>query len=528
MSPRPVLREIARGLAAGDTAPATPSPEAQVLSASGRLAASDEERKFVCLLSDGQLLVAQGQAMNPFVLSYRARLAHLGQRCRMVQVPIEAISRRYQRLVRGHADFDHTKMQHVAKDLLAAACDAKASDIHIRVKRLGTEVYFRVHNDLERIGGYTREHGERLLATLYGAMTSVSDNAYRPTERQDASIAERDKLPDQLIGVRIATTPTSEGSLMVMRLLYNDAGDTQDLVQLGFSPEHADSLQGLKDCPIGMNLISGPTGSGKSTTLQRVLLGEIAQSGGRLHVITVEDPVEYPIHGAVQTPVTNASSEDERSRFFSQAIANAMRLDPDTIMIGEIRDRASAQSALRAAMTGHQVWSTVHANSAVGILDRLEDMGLPLRMLADPAIITGLISQRLVKLLCPHCKQPIDGSHATRLPAALQARLRAALGDAFELACTTGPGCKHCAGRGTVDRSVLAEVITPDERFFTHLREGDKAGATRYWLNELGGRTMTEHAIDKVRDGLVDPAVAERAVGLLQAQPRLRKASHAV
>jgi type II secretory ATPase GspE/PulE/Tfp pilus assembly ATPase PilB-like protein len=528
MNVRPQLREIARTPAMKEPLPTQSAPDAHVISATGRLAASDEERKFVCLLSDGQLLVAQGQSMNPFVLSYRARLQHLAQRCREVPVPIEAISRRYQQLARGQGDLDHTKMQHGAKDLLTAACDAKASDIHIRVKRLGTEVYFRIHNDLERIGGYTREYGERLLATLYGAMTSVSDNAYKPTERQDASIADRDKLPDHLIGVRIATTPTSEGSLMVMRLLYNDAGETTDLEHLGFSAAQATWLQGLMESPTGMNLISGPAGSGKSTTLQRVLLRQIAQHEGGLHVITVEDPVEYPIQGAVQTPVTNAASEDERSRLFSQAIVNAMRLDPDTIMIGEIRDRASAQSALRAAMTGHQVWSTVHANSAIGIVDRLEDIGLPLRMVADPAILTGLISQRLVKLLCPQCKVRLGSAQAKRLPAALMARVRVVLGEGIEQACTAGPGCGRCLGRGTVGRTVLAEVILPDERFFAHLREGDKTAALRYWLNELGGRTMTEHAIEKVREGLVDPVMAERAVGWLQAQPRILKASHAL
>lgn len=519
MNARVPLREVARADAS----------ILSVLSITGRLAASDEERKFVCLLSDGQLLVAQGQAMNPFVLSYRARLEHLRHACRVVPVPIESIGRHYQSAHRAHGDADHTKMQHGAKDLLTAACAAQASDIHIRVKQLGTEVYFRIHNDLERIGGYTREYGERLLATLYGAMTSVSDNAYKPTERQDASIADRDKLPEQLIGVRIATTPTSEGSLMVMRLLYNDAGETLDLLRLGFSKAQEAALQALKENPTGMNLISGPAGSGKSTTLQRVLLGQLAQNEGGLHVITVEDPVEYPIAGAVQTPVTNASSEDERARQFSLAIVNAMRLDPDTIMVGEIRDRASAQSALRAAMTGHQVWSTVHANNAIGIVDRLEDMGLPLRMVADPSIITGLISQRLVKLLCPHCRQPLLGDAGRqRLAPALMGRLRAALGDQLERACVAGDGCLHCNGRGTIGRTVLAEVITPDEHFCALLRAGDKPGAIRYWLGEMGGITMTEHALVKVRDGLVDPLMAERAVGWLQVQLRIRRASHAV
>jgi type II secretory ATPase GspE/PulE/Tfp pilus assembly ATPase PilB-like protein len=501
-----------------DTVRLDPVP-LEVLSAAGQLAAGEEERKFLCLLSDGQLLVAQGQAMNAFVLSYQARLLHFGHACRIVSVPIEVIGRHYRSAMRQQIDADHTRMQQDAKDLLSAACAAQASDIHIRVKQLGTEVYFRIHNDLERIGGHTREYGERLLATLYGAMASVSDNAYKPTERQDAAIADRDKLPERLIGVRIATTPTSEGWLMVLRLLYNDAGETLDLCQLGFTPAQAAVLQTLRGQPTGMNLISGPAGSGKSTTLQRVLLGQLAQQGHGLHVITVEDPVEYPIAGAVQTPLVNAASEEDRARLFSAAIVNAMRLDPDTIMIGEIRDAASARSALRAAMTGHQVWSSVHANNAVGIVDRLEDIGLPLRMVADPTIITGLISQRLVKRLCPGCCQPVDSAAARQRPSPeLMERLRDLLGEDLGHVRLAGAGCVACGGRGTIGRTVLAEVISPDETFCALLRAGDKAGALRHWLDAMGGLTMVSHAVEKVREGLVDPVMAERAVGRLVAR----------
>jgi type II secretory ATPase GspE/PulE/Tfp pilus assembly ATPase PilB-like protein len=500
-------------------------PEAKVMSTAGRFAASSEERKFACLLSNGQLLVAQGQAMNPYVLSYCARLERLKQAYRIVDVPIEAVAARYQAVLQPQERAQHTRMQHGAKELLSEACAAQASDIHIRVKTLSTEVFFRIHNDLERVGGYTREHGERLLATFYSAMTSVSDNAYKPTERQDASISERDKLPGQLISVRIATTPTSDGTLMVLRLLYNDAGQSTDPQELGFSAEHAAALQRMKDSPTGMNIVSGPAGAGKSTTLQRLLLGQIAASGGRLHVITIEDPVEYPIAGAVQTPVTNASSEEDRSRLFAEAISNAMRLDPNTIMVGEVRDRASAQSALRAAMTGHQVWTTVHASSAMGIVDRLEDLGLPLRMVADPSVITGMVSQRLVKLLCPHCKQRI-ASDPGRLSTALLERVLQVTGRAYAQACMAGPGCTHCRGKGTVGRTLLAEVITPDEKFFAHLRAGRKAQALEHWAKELGGRTLVEHAIQKVCAGLVDPAMAERSVGWLQLRaPAFREAA---
>jgi general secretion pathway protein E len=486
-----------------------------VLSNSGIYQGSKEERKLLCFLSDGRLLIADGHGMNPHVLSYRARLEKLNKPFRVVFTSMEAISRASldDGVPENRHRREHTMMQITAKELLNKACRERASDIHIRVRKFSTDFYFRIHSDLVRIGGQTREYGERLLATLYGAMTTVSDNAYKPTERQDASIGDHDKLPEMLYGVRIATAPTSDGSLMVLRLLYNDAGGDVDMRQLGFSDEQAALLQLMKEQPIGMNIISGPTGSGKSTTLQRALSGEILESEGKLHVLTVEDPIEYPIEGAVQTAVTNAGTEEERSRMFSAAIANAMRLDPDTIMIGEIRDRASAQNALRASMTGHQVWTTVHANSAIAVVDRLVDLGIPLSLVTDHCVVTGLISQRLVKVLCPHCKKYLH-QHMSAVPEALLQRLKVLSNDMRKI-CIAGQGCEHCRHKGTTGRTVIAEIILPDAQFGEYMRAGERIKAEQYWRKDLGGKTMKEHVIEKVAAGIVDPRMAEKVVGRL-------------
>ena len=500
-------------------APADDLRHAEVISHGGPFETSLEERKLLCLLHDGRLLVADGQQLNAHVLSYQARLQRMGRQFQVTYVRIDTVRLLNQsgpglQLDRRH---DHSMMQVTAKELLSRACKARASDVHIRVRGASTEIHFRIHNDLMMVGGQTREYGERLLATLYGAMTSVSDSSYKPSERQDASIADRDKLPHGLYGVRIATVPTSEGTLMVLRLLYNDAGDNVDLRLLGFSPAHVSQLQRLKEQPIGLNIISGPTGSGKSTTLQRVLQGVLQETAGRLHVLTVEDPVEYPIEGAVQTAVTNASTEEERARRFASAVSNAMRLDPDTIMIGEVRDTASAQNALRAAMTGHQVWTTVHANSAAATIDRLLDLGLPASLVADHTVVTGLISQRLVKALCPHCKVELGDAPGVLTDAAHErvAQVVADLRQVFLM----GPGCSHCAGQGTTGRTVIAEIILPDDQFFRFLRAGDKTAALAYWLGEMDGRTIVDHAIEKVASGLVDPRIAEQVVGHLLLRP---------
>ena len=269
----------------------------------------------------------------------------------------------------------------------------------------------------------------------------------------------------------------------------------------------------MKSRPEGINIIAGPTGSGKSTTLQRVLLSIQQESRGAKHIITVEDPPEYPMPGIVQTPVANVSSSEERSEAFQNAIKSTMRLDPDVIMIGEVRDPPSAKLAFEAAMTGHQVWTTVHANNVFAIFDRLIGLGIPPNLMADPSIVKGLICQRLVKVICPHCRVPIQDVW-DRYSDAQQRRVMG-LGSCEDVH-VAGPGCKHCENTGVIGRTVVPEIIVPDQKLMMHIRRGDRDRAYAYW-KETGGKTMLDVAKDKIVAGLIDPFQAELVVGLLDA-----------
>lgn len=478
-----------------------------------------ELRNYLCYLDDGTLLVAKSHVFNPHVRAFVARLNRMGRQCNIIHADLAVIEQKYadaQKNAEGAGKaggYTASQMQKGAADLFKKAVEMRASDIHIRVsKRARTRILFRVHNDMEFVYENTYEFGEQLCATIYQAMADVSDATFETISRQDARISDKTKLPEKVDGIRIATSPQVDGFIMVLRLLYNDATDSVDLGQLGYGVEQADAVQYMKRRPSGINIIGGPTGSGKSTTLQRVLTSIHKEYQGRKHIITVEDPPEYPILGAVQTPVTNADTEEERSRAFQAAIKAAMRLDPDVIMIGEIRDTPSARLAIQAAMTGHQVWATVHANNAMAIIDRLIDLGVPTEMVCDPSIISGLICQRLVKTLCPHCATPLT-DHVARYRQADLNRIASVV--MLDRVRVRGEGCSHCRNTGVAGRTVVTETIVTDEAMMAFIRKHDRIGALNYWRHEQQGISMLAHAIQKVEGGVVDPFMAEDVVGPL-------------
>lgn len=474
---------------------------------------SDELRNMLVLLDNGSLIIAKTYAQNPHVRGFVSRLQRLGVEHTVQYADLSVVLDHYST---DKTKVQHTDMQNAAKTLFEHAVSMRASDIHIRVsKRQRTQIFFRVHNDLEFAEEHPFEYGEKLCSTIYQAMADVSDSTFEQLSRQDARISERSKLPLNLDGIRIATSPQVDGYVMVLRLLYNDTSADLDLVNLGYNADQADVITLLKKKPTGIIVIGGPTGSGKSTTLQRVLASIILETQGRKHIITVEDPPEYPIPGAVQTPVANADTEEIRSAEFQKAIKASMRLDPDIIMLSEVRDKPSARLSVQAAMTGHQVWTTVHANSAIAIVDRFKDLGVDGELLTDPTIVAGLICQRLVKKMCPHCKRKLmDVADQFNLADIARVERVVPLSQVY----VQGEGCSECRHTGVMGRTVVAETVMTDNNLMALIKRGERMAAIDYIRYQLGSISMLQHAIQKVGEGVIDPFQAEDIVGLLDAE----------
>ena len=255
----------------------------------------------------------------------------------------------------------------------------------------------------------------------------------------------------KVLDVRVSTLPTRGGERVVMRILDKDGGAMR-LDQLGMAPAVLAVLRRTLRTPNGIVLVTGPTGSGKTTTLYGAL-SEL--NDGQRNILTVEDPVEYAIEGIGQTQVSTRVGMS-----FAAGLRAILRQDPDVIMVGEIRDTETAQIAVQASLTGHMVLSTVHTNDAAGAITRLRDIGIESFLLASSLRL--VVAQRLVRRLCPHCRQAVA-------PDALATRLMGAdyLGDVHR-----SPGCAHCQHTGYAGRIGIHELIVVDDTIRRLITEG--------------------------------------------------------
>lgn len=361
--------------------------------------------------------------------------------------------------------------------ILTEAIHESASDIHVETFEKKLIIRFRVDGVLREV-----LQPKRALASLLISRIKVMAKLDIAEKRlpQDGRIGL--KVAGREVDIRVSTLPSSHGERVVMRLLDKQAGRLT-LAHLGMRDQDEQRLRRLIERPHGIILVTGPTGSGKTTTLYAAL--DYLNSASR-NILTVEDPIEYGLPGIGQTQVN-----PRIDMTFARGLRAILRQDPDVVMIGEIRDRETVEIAVQASLTGHLVLSTLHTNSAVGAITRLQDMGVEPFLLASSVI--GVLAQRLVRTLCPECKRADSPDRAEREFLRLDADEPATL--------YRTEGCAHCKHTGYRGRLGLYELVPISEamQVAIHDQAGERA------LEKLArehSQDMISDGIDKVRQGL--------------------------
>ena len=334
----------------------------------------------------------------------------------------------------------------LVNNILARANDTAASDIHVEPVAGGFVVRYRIDGVLRATDEYARDKFDAVVSRI--KLIAGLDIAERRLP-QDGRYSARAGGMD--VDVRVSVIPSVRGESIVMRLLPQSGEKRFELAKLGFEADHLALFQQWMSQPDGIILVTGPTGSGKSTTLYAALE---ASDTEHERVLTVEDPVEYQVPGVTQFQV-----HPDIGFTFPAALRSILRHDPDTIMIGEIRDTETAKIAVQASLTGHRVLSTLHTNDSATAFLRLADMGVETFLVG--ATVRGVIAQRLVRKLCAHCATPLAFAD---VPKPLQAAVTR-LGLHAEHAHFRQPiGCKHCDDTGYQGRTAIYEMLSATEQ----------------------------------------------------------------
>lgn len=362
--------------------------------------------------------------------------------------------------------------------LLTEAIKENASDIHIESYEKRMVVRFRVDGTLREIIEPQREFAPMVISRLkVMAKLDIAEKRLPQDGRISLNIGGR------TVDVRVSTLPSSYGERVVLRLLDKQANQLS-LKQVGMSDYELNGIQAMIARPHGIILVTGPTGSGKTTTLYAVL-NQLNQRSR--NILTVEDPIEYYLDGVGQTQVNT-----KVDMTFAKGLRAILRQDPDIVMVGEIRDRETAEIAVQASLTGHLVLSTLHTNTAVGAITRLRDMGIEPFLLASSLV--GVVAQRLVRKLCPHCKQ------AEQIAGRDLARLGYSGDDQTVVTVYQPRGCPDCHDHGYKGRAGIFEIIMLDSAMQQLIHDG--AGDLELERQaRLSSRSIQQSALEKVLNG---------------------------
>ena len=380
--------------------------------------------------------------------------------------------------------------------LISRALDMRASDIHFEPFERTFQVRARVDGVLFDLD----QPPKAMQAAIISRLKLMANlNIAERRLPQDGKI--KLKFGNRDVDIRVSTVPTIYGESIVLRLLAQEAVD-YNLGSLGMDSHHLSYIEQMIERPFGMILVTGPTGSGKTTTLYGVLrkLNSVTRK-----ILTVEDAVEYQLNGINQIQV-----KPQIDLTFANALRSLVRQDPDVLLIGEIRDKETAGIAIESALTGHLVLSTLHTNDAPGAITRLRDIGIESFLMAD-SLLT-IMAQRLVRVLCPHCKEPYAAREAD------EARIREVLTDApSPITLYHNKGCEKCGHTGYRGRQGIFEVLPITENIRSAIVAGKDAGAISQIAYKESYRPLVHHGYRKAAiEGLTTLSEVLRVTSLSQ------------
>lgn len=401
---------------------------------------------------------------------------------------------------KGETNISFSDQQRHLRELVFEAVRQHVSDIHIQVRETYTKIRMRQHGELRVYAEWAEKLGREIASVAFNKETDHATSHFNPLVPQDASMPL--KMHGKDIRLRLASVPAHGGFDMVMRILATGEERGKSLDELGYTQKQIDIIKMAMKLPFGAIIVAGPTGSGKTTTLASCM--EMVESTQKLY--SIEDPVEKVVEEATQVPV-NTEKED---RSFAMMGRAALRMDPDVIILGEMRDEDTARVMVRASITGHLVLTTLHTNRATAIVMRLVDMGISPVLLSDSSVLRCLMCQRLIAKVCDGCAIPLRTSvkHHPFI-----ADWEAVLGkEILDRAKARGNGCAKCNRSGVGGRIVVAEVIWVDEDGRQFIQKCDTLNWEKY-LKANGWQDFRDRAIDLIQSGMCDPFDAEKVVG---------------
>ena len=447
---------------------------------------------FPVALKDGMLRVVMVDPDDPRkVAAVRERFPYplslaLTTEADLIELARTHLSRQADRLAEVFASLNELAdfpVERATDALFEDAIHRGATDIHIEPDERVTRVRYRIDGILTAAESLPNDATPAIVSRIKILAGLDISERRRP---QDGRI--RITIDERNVDLRVSVMPVADGENVVLRILDRAAGPL-NLGALGVAPDYERVLRRVADKSHGLFLVTGPTGSGKTTTLY-AMLSEV--DAMHRSVATIEDPVEYRL------PLLRQSQVDRSVGFgFREGLRSLLRQDPDVILIGEIRDRETADMAIKASMTGHLVFSTLHTNSATGAIPRLCDLGLDAYLIEDSLI--GVLGQRLVRKVCRFCAEPVVPTEEDQ----------GWLGAEVD-ALSVGRGCERCGGTGFRGRTAMAELFLPDDETGSILKGGVDAGELMRLARERGFRSLTDDGRRLVRSGVTTRAEVER------------------